>query len=65
MSHSEHLRGKSFMSTQVAARRRIKRTQAEKAALSGRREDHLIGYARVPTTGQDTATQEAKLKAAG
>jgi DNA invertase Pin-like site-specific DNA recombinase len=25
----------------------------------------LIGYARVSTTGQDTATQEAKLKAAG
>ena len=25
----------------------------------------MIGYARVSTTGQDTATQEAKLKAAG
>jgi DNA invertase Pin-like site-specific DNA recombinase len=27
--------------------------------------NHLIGYARVSTTGQDTATQEAKLNAAG
>jgi hypothetical protein len=26
---------------------------------------HLIGYARVSTTEQDTATQEAKLKTAG
>jgi DNA invertase Pin-like site-specific DNA recombinase len=56
------------MSTQVAASNRTKRTQAGEAvpsdALSGRREGHLIGYARVSTTGQDTATQEAKLKAA-
>ena len=68
-NHSEHLRGKSLMPTRVGAGSRTKRTQAEKAAPSGRssarREGHLIGYARVSTTGQDTATQEAKLTAAG
>ena len=69
MNHSEHTYGKSLMSTQVAALKPTMRTQAGKAAPSGhssaRHEGHLIGYARVSTTGQDTATQEAKLRAAG
>jgi DNA invertase Pin-like site-specific DNA recombinase len=57
------------MLTQVANSIRTKRTRAGKtvpsAPSSARREGHLIGYARVSTAGQDTATQEAKLKAAG
>ena len=56
-------------STRVAAINRAKTAPATKAAPSGpssaRREGHLIGYARVSTTGQDTATQEARLTAAG
>jgi hypothetical protein len=55
--------------TRVAATNRAKTAPAKKAAASGplsaRHEGHLIGYARVSPTGQDTATQEAKLKAAG
>src|SRR5580698_5430857 len=57
------------MSTQVAARSRMTRMPAKKTSppspSSARREGHLISYARVSTTGQDAATQEAKLKAAG
>jgi DNA invertase Pin-like site-specific DNA recombinase len=57
------------MSTQAANSSRSRRTRAGKTVPSGsssaRRESHLIGYARVSTIAQDTATQEAKLKAAG
>jgi DNA invertase Pin-like site-specific DNA recombinase len=57
------------MSIRAAASSPTKRTQAGQAApsspSSARREGHQIGYARVSSIGQDTATQEAKLKAAG
>ena len=57
------------MSALTAARSRTKRTPAKNATPPGlssaRRQGHLIGYARVSTTAQDTATQEAKLKGAG
>jgi DNA invertase Pin-like site-specific DNA recombinase len=57
------------MSAQVAAARTpTRRTHVGKVAPSGSaasREGHLIGYARVSTAGQDTITQEAKLKTAG
>ena len=54
------------MSIQVAASRPTKSMQASKSAPpSARSEGHLVGYARVSTTGQDTATQRAKLNAAG
>jgi DNA invertase Pin-like site-specific DNA recombinase len=57
------------MSALTAARSRTKRTPAKNAPPPGlssaHRQGHFIGYARVSTTAQDTATQEAKLKAAG
>jgi DNA invertase Pin-like site-specific DNA recombinase len=57
------------MPGEAAAPRPTKGVRAAKTRTSGHSSaqcgGHLIGYARLSTTGQDTATQEAKLKTAG
>ena len=51
--------------TRTATRKTVARPSEVDHAAAAQPTSHLIGYARVGTTGQDTATQEAKLKAAG
>src|ERR1700729_1313466 len=57
------------MPIQAAASNETRKSPAGKTvppdASSACLEGHLIGYARVSSIAQDTATQEAKLKAAG
>jgi DNA invertase Pin-like site-specific DNA recombinase len=64
-----NIRKKNLMPSKAAARKPTNRADSAKARRSEhsptRHEGHLIGYARVSTTEQDTATQKAKLKAAG
>ena len=53
------------MTAEAAHHKQAKTERPAKPTPSARREDHPIGYARVSTTGQDTATRKAKLKAVG